>query len=96
MILWAKSTQYIHTKMTPLSPDFLAASYSSVIKSVIRPTQDWSSSQGHVGRPDLVLPILDLGSLTLQAVYPTPSPFPQMDPKAQQVTLELVPQWVGG
>ena len=39
---------------------------------------------------------MDLGSLTLQAVIPTPTPFPQMDPKASQVTLELVPGCVGG
>ena len=62
---------------------------------MIGPTQDGSSShEVDIGRPDLSPVILDLGSLTLQGVTPTPTPFPQMDPKACQVTLELVLQWV--
>ena len=48
--------------------------------------------------PELSPFVSDFGSLTLQAVTPTPTPFPKMDPKVGQVTLELVPgcMCVGG
>ena len=98
--LWVKSKQPIHPNMTPLSPDHLAASNRSFIIRVIRPTRMgpqvvkscWQADL----QPDQSPSILDLASLTLQAVNPTSTPFPQMDPKANQVTLELVPKCVWG
>ena len=47
-------------------------------------------------QPDQSPLILDLGSLTLQAVNPNPTPFLQTDPKAYHVALDHIPQWVSG
>ena len=68
--------------MTPLSPDFWAASYWSVVTSVIGPTQDgsWSHKVMLAG----LTQVLYFGPWQpdTATVTSTPTPFPQMDLKA--------------
>ena len=86
----------IHPKMTPLSPDCLAASHRSVVTGAIGPTRDGSSSHEVILEGWLTAwpkPLYfgpwwpDAASCNL------PYPFPQRDPKGRQVPVDLVCRW---